>query len=437
MRKHLRRLLLTAFAGALLALPAALGACRGQGGTFFVPPDAGPSAAKPCNNTTDCGGAGICVSGVCEVVKSCMNDMDCAADHKVCHSHRFYCVQCDGTHMNECPANEACQFDFTCVAIGGSDGGTPSDAGGGDGGTQACMGNCTDRTMCSNSQVCSNGHCCPPPARCFSPNDCPAAHPNCNGSTGVCFGGDNCMMDQDCEMKTGCMGGLCTCVMGVCQQRANMCMNDNDCRVNGAYVGKYCTLQSPPNRCAMAPSCTMNSDCAQQGLLCDTQMGSDSYHHCVNGTPCPMGNECNSTQACVNHVCVQKNCLNTPSLCTAMQHCDAATAMCVNTQMGMCSTDTDCQMGFYCNTLQSPAVCQLGCRDNTSCMGGICNANHQCQTGMGMVCGMCTTDHDCPAGTHCLMGLNLCYQPCDMTTGMGCTFRPTAMCVFGNCSCFL
>jgi hypothetical protein len=422
----------------LFGIALVLGGCRGQGGTFVPKKDAGLTMSQTCNNTSDCGGNGLCVSGICQAVKSCTTDMDCAADHKVCHSRRFYCVECE--RQDQCPMGQTCQFDFTCVTIGASDhdGGTAS----GDGGPIACSGSCTDRTMCPSDQVCSNQHCCPPPARCFSPADCPQVHPECNGATGMCFGGDNCNNDMDCNTKPGCAGGVCVCMIsgsppGVCLMRQNECQSDNDCKVNMAYAGKYCTLQMPPHRCVTAPGCGSDADCAQLGLVCDTVMGSDSYGHCKNGTPCPTGNECASTEACVNQVCVPKNCLNTPSLCTSTQHCDAVTAMCVANTGGMCMIDTDCMAGYWCNTMMTPGTCQAGCRDNNDCGGAVCDANHQCQAGMGGVCGSCMSDADCPAGTHCLMGLNLCYQPCDAMTGMGCTLRPMSMCLFGNCTCFL
>jgi hypothetical protein len=423
----------------LFGLALLVGSCRGQGGSFAPPKDGGQNALT-CNSTADCAGTGLCVSGVCEAVKSCMTDSDCASEHKVCHSHRFYCVQCDGTHANECPANQTCQFDFTCVPLSSNapDGGT---GGGGDGAVQACSGTCTDRTMCSNDQVCSNGHCCPPPARCFSPADCPQNHPDCNGATGMCFGGDNCMTDADCEMKPGCAGGVCMCQIanntppGVCVMRANECMSDNDCKVNGAYVGKYCQLQMQPYKCVTAPMCTTNADCANLGLLCDTQMGSDSFDHCINGTNCSTGGSCPSDQTCVNSTCVPKNCLNTPNFCQMNQRCDAATGMCVNDTMGMCTQDTDCMMGYYCNTVQSPAVCELGCRTNADCPNGVCNAQHQCQTGMGGVCGMCTSSSQCPAGTVCVTAVGLCYQPC--TSSAQCTMRQGSSCGLFLCTCVL
>jgi hypothetical protein len=410
--------------------------CRDvQNGSRQTHPDAS-NVHLSCSTTADCNGHGICMNGVCEAVKSCMKDSDCAPMMEVCHSSRFYCVQCDGTHPNECPQGQTCQFDFTCVMIGvgNPDGGPVMN---GDAAMMTCGSTCMDRTSCTRDEVCTNGHCCTPPPRCFSDTDCPASRPSCSTMTGECIGGATCNMDTDCDGQSGCAPGACMCSMMTCVTKPDQCASDTDCRVGGAYVGKFCTVQNPPRRCVTSPSCTTDNDCTQagSGLQCDLRMGSDSINHCVNGTPCPMGNECNTMQTCVNHVCVAKNCVNTPNLCPAGQHCDQASAMCLPNTGGMCMQDTDCMTGYYCNTFMTPSLCEAGCRSNADCMGGVCDASHTCQTGMGGVCGPCMTDAQCPAGTHCLSGLGLCYQPC--AAGMTCTLRPGAMCVLGNCTCFL
>jgi hypothetical protein len=167
-------------------------------------------------------------------------------------------------------------------------------------------------------------------------------------------------------------------------------------------------------------------------------MSSDSYHHCVNGTPCPTGNECTAMQSCVNHVCVMKNCLNTANFCPMGQHCDQASATCLPDMAGNCMMDTDCMSGYYCNTAVTPQpVCQAGCRGSSDCMGGVCNAMHQCQGAMGGLCGTCMSSNDCPAGTMCLPIVNKCYQACSMASGMTCPMEHPTCNMFGFCSCFM
>ena len=405
-------------------------ACRGQGGTFTPKEDAGETML-PCSTTADCGGQGICVAGLCQQVRSCQDDDDCASEGKVCHTNRFYCVECDGQHADECPANFTCQYDFTCVMVGG---------GGTDAGTSMCSGNCTDRTECGPDNVCKDGACCPPPTRCFSPNDCPVSQPECNGATGECFGGSGCFNDMDCDDEPGCGGGICRCDIGMappgnCVLRDNECDTDDDCRMNGAYVGLFCTINATPRRCLTAPDCTSDAQCVSEGLICDLAPGSDSNGKCVNGMPCtPGGMECNpTTQICdpMSMVCVGQNCINTPTLCMPDETCDPATGQCV--QSG-CMVDTDCNTGFWCNTAQG--MCQPGCRDNSDCgAGGVCDANHQCQTMTG-VCGACMDDADCPAGTRCVDATMMCHETCSMAGGMPCS-DPNRQCIFGNCSCFL
>lgn len=402
-------------------------ACRGQGGVPFTPGDDAGNVMISCSTTADCGGQGICVAGLCQVVRSCQTDQDCASEGKVCHSTRSYCVECDGTHVDECPANSTCQFDFTCVQIG-----NPSDAG-----IQQCSGSCADRTECGPDNVCKNAMCCPPPARCFSPADCPVSAPECNGATGECFGGNGCFTDADCDDEPGCAGGACRCDIGAappgtCRVRMDECQSDMDCWMNGAYVGLFCTINSPPKRCLMAPSCTSDAQCQNDGLVCDLMPGSPSNGKCVNGQPCPNGNECNpTTQACVGGVCVAKTCLNTPSLCQAGETCDPSTGQCVSSA---CTTDANCQQGFYCNLNVNPTMCEVGCRNNNDCNGGVCDANHRCQNTMGGVCGACMVDTDCPAGTRCVDATMLCHETCSTITGQMCS-DPMRQCVFGNCSC--
>lgn len=376
--------------------------CREQGGTFAATDDAG--ASSTCTTSTDCGGSGVCVAGVCQAVTACNSDGECAAQGKVCHMRRFYCVDCDGTHSNECASGQTCQFDFTCVAIGS---GAP-DAGQQGG---SCAGLCSTRGDCSAERVCRSGTCCVPPARCLSPDDCPSSRPECNGATGECFGG------QD------------------------ECGSDVDCQQGGAYVGKFCNLTTQPRQCVTAPSCGGDADCASSGLVCDLAPGSPSLSKCVNGTPCPTGNECNSTtQVCVNRVCASKTCMNFPSVCDADEICNNTTGQCVPSQGGTCAGDEDCQQRYFCNTASTPGVCELGCRGNGDCPGGICNASHRCEAAQGGICGTCNDSSECPAGTRCiqnpLTGGKVCYEGCSSQSMVSCS-DPMSLCLFGNCSCFL
>lgn len=409
-----------------LLLLALSSSCRGQNGTFTPSKDAG-SEMLSCSTTQDCGGQGICVAGICQQVMSCQTDEECAAEGKVCHANRFYCVECDGTHPGECPENQTCQFDFTCVPIGNP----PTD-----GGMPECSGSCSDRTECGPDNVCKNQACCPPPARCFSPADCPVSMPECNGATGECFGGDGCFGPGDCDDKPGCEGGACFCDIGqsppgTCRVREDECQSDEDCKMNGVYAGLFCTINSPPKRCLEAPDCTSDAQCVNDGLVCDLDPQSESNGKCVNGSPCtPGGNECNpTTQACVDGVCVAKNCLNTPSLCQPDETCDPSTGQCVSSG---CTMDTDCQPGFWCDTAASQ--CEVGCRDNSECNGGVCDASHRCQNTMGGVCGACMDDTDCPGGTRCVDATGLCHETCSMILGQMCS-DPNRQCIFGNCSC--
>ncbi|MEQ9499645.1 MAG: hypothetical protein RIT81_22350 [Deltaproteobacteria bacterium] len=404
-------------------------ACRDQGGVPVDRRDAGTSALT-CMTTTDCGGTGVCVAGLCQQVTSCNEDSECAADNKVCHNSRFFCVDCDGRE-GQCDTGFRCQFDFTCAEVTTS---TMSE--------RNCMSSCTDRSMCNPDQVCdaAMGQCCDPPRRCRSPADCPTSQPECNGANGSCFGGDGCFDDNECEQQPGCAGGLCECEIvgggsGTCVMRGAECANDMDCFDNGTYDGKYCTLAMPPPRCIEAPMCTDSVACSRLGLVCDMTQGSPSFGRCKNGDPCPMGNECGANQVCANGVCVGENCSNNPALCGQNEMCDGVSLTCVPVQGGTCTVDTDCQAGYYCET--SISECRVGCRDNSECGSGICNAMHQCEQPAGGLCGACATDADCPAGASCkdITGQMKCYEDCNTFTGQDCMIDPSATCFITVCSC--
>jgi hypothetical protein len=305
-----------------------------------------------------------------------------------------------------------------------------------------CSGSCTTRADCGQDQVCSAaGSCCPPPSRCRSPDDCPASQPECNGASGQCFGGSGCFQDADCETEAACTGGRCFCDIqgappGTCRQRPDECQADADCFVNGAFAAKFCTVANPPKRCADAPSCARDADCASFGLVCDTMAGSPSMGFCQNGQACTAGGgECPQGRICQNNVCVAQTCVNTPSLCGANETCDPVTAMCVPNNTGTCTQDSECQAGYYCDT--SSSTCRVGCRDNSECPGGICNASHQCEFPMGQFCGPCATDTDCPGGGRCVDVLGTggkCYEQCSSLLMQPCS-DPNDACIFGNCSC--
>ncbi len=423
----------------VLGLVAGITACdtTGSGNKKPVVMDAGKMQGPiTCASTQDCGGTGVCVSGLCQDVTSCSSDADCSANGQVCHAQRFFCVECDG-RSGQCGQGKTCQFDFTCVDIN-----TGTDAGSQDGAASACMGSCTDRTMCANDQVCRAGECCPPPSRCRSPADCPASAPMCNGATGECFGGDSCVNDMDCDGRAGCPAGACFCDIGAappgtCKPRPDECASDMDCYQNGMYAGKYCSLGSSPRRCLDSPNCTSDQDCAQLGLVCDLTQGSPTQGRCINGVMCTMDSECGATQVCRNNVCAAATCVEKPSICNSQtEMCDTTTGRCVPNQSGACMSHTDCQQGYYCNTAVNPARCDQGCRDNSDCPMGTCNAQHMCEYGTGALCAPCNADSDCPSGTRCadVLGMKTCREPCLIS---GCTMNPNATCVLLFCSCII
>lgn len=416
----------------LVATMLALSACDSNGGTGTTIVDAGTTTLT-CSTTSDCQGTGVCVAGLCEAVESCMSDEDCAADGKVCHSQRFFCVECDG-RTGQCAEGQTCQFDFTCVSSSSG-----SDAGVSDGGSQ-CTGSCADRTECASDAICRDGACCPPPSRCSSAEDCPTSAPQCNGATGQCFGGSGCFSDSECESETGCAGGACFCNIsgsppGTCELKPDECQTDPDCYDNGAYAMKYCALAGTPKLCQNAPSCSTDADCASLGLVCDLTAGSPSQGYCINGIECPNGTECPNGQVCVAGRCAGANCITQPSLCTSTQMCDTATGMCVDIMTGACTVDTDCATGQYCNT--AVGQCQTGCRSNADCGTGVCNAAHMCEYPNNALCGPCSSDADCPGGTECvdIAGTSLCREGCLLS--QTCTIDTTRTCVLAYCSCLL
>lgn len=370
------------------------------------------------------------MSGICQGTASCQDDAYCAGGGgDVCHQQRFFCVECDG-RPGQCPAGMGCQFDFTCAAVGGN----PA--------ADVCEGSCADRSACAEDQVCLDGQCCAPPRRCRSVEDCPRSTPECNGATGQCFGGDGCFSDPECKEQTGCAGGQCQCDLaqgapGSCRLRPDECAADSDCWQGGAFAQKVCVTQRSPRLCADAPTCGSDADCRAEGWVCDLESASPSFGFCQNGTPCtPDGAECVGDAVCDNGVCRPPNCLNTPSLCAADEICDTLTGSCMPRQGGACAVDGDCAAGFYCNA--TVGICEVGCRENSECDPGICNALHQCEYPVGQFCGPCTINADCPASSDCvdvpLVG-QICLEQCLPFINIGCS-DPTQECVLAYCNCF-
>jgi hypothetical protein len=187
--------------------------------------------------------------------------------------------------------------------------------------------------------------------------------------------------------------------------------------------------------CPPPESCSSSEDCPMARPECN-----GFTEKCFGGDECFGDSECDpATPSCIDGVCTTNDCLQIPGLCQGSEVCDPETGRCVPNPLVPCPNgDTDCQSGYYCDVTLDPDECRLGCRGDGDCLGGLCNASHQCEGGTPAgLCEPCNTDADCPAGTTCSEGLpgKLCYESCNAYLGELCVLDPSAQCVLIICSC--
>jgi hypothetical protein len=144
---------------------------------------------------------------------------------------------------------------------------------------------------------------------------------------------------------------------------------------------------------AVGNACAVNSDCASNWCLADSDDRGRKLCACVSPADCPL-----PTDLCQNGACRPQICFTAPA----------------------CSIDTDCGSGRICRN----GVCFQTCNDTPDCCTGCASCLCEPSKSRDFVCldtgtfiGTCVVDSDCPPGSLCGVEVNgenqhLCERAC-------------------------
>ncbi len=209
---------------------------------------------------------------------------------------------------------------------------------------------CASRLDCPGKLGCVDGICGP----CARDRDC-LVNEWCHPLTSLCqpFGGDECRLNEDCDLGSFCVQGYCKGADDVVP-----CSADDDCAAS-----ERC---DPLNLvCIDDLGCNRDADCAVQEV-CDL-----ASNHCISAcTPanqdviCGYGLVCDENGRCVE-----------------------------------CFSDDQCGVGMRCNTETMRCEGENACVTNRDCLPGqICNPQtYQCTVPTPA----CLSNADCASGTIC------------------------------------
>jgi hypothetical protein len=378
-----------------------------------------PFVCGACAGDADCttayGAGHICNSGVC-VTGSCHDSAGCGAG-QVCDLSSHTCSGCGSAPAGDAACQGDARYGSTYICQG-----------------NACIvGNCHTAATCNNTaQVCNSFTC----GGCSSTADCTNAY----GANHVCTGGacvsGNCNTEADCGGNQLCLSNACVaCPAGP--------TGDAQCVTQYGALHICLGGQCLPGNCH-----DTSTDCIGVGQLC----GISAAHTCGScGSGSTGDNACKgdttygSGDICLTGSCVQGDCHDTSTDCTAGKICGVSTAhTCGNCGAGS-TGDTECTNDSrYTGDICFQGLCGAGNCHATSadCTGP--NAGLICAVSAANTCGSCTSDSQCQSDA--FYGAN---DICNTTTGKcvsaactpnasacsanGSDFCCGASCVSGNC----
>ncbi|MEE8408402.1 MAG: hypothetical protein V3T05_02235 [Myxococcota bacterium] len=338
-----------------------------------------------CTDGIECR-SGICNGGQCEDAATCIDHADCNSS-QYCHFPSNWTPGTSGECAGPCGSNAACDAfmqecrDGRCYT------------------NQDCNPD-HDSSDCPPGEVCNRQSrvCTAPPTECYFDEQCPAGWLCDTVTEFECYDPNalgECTVDADCNSEPGCETG-CECFDGACRTTGGCDPRLDPLSECGA--GNYCA----GGVCRPATACADQGTCTAYGLLCDDPDG-DGTSHCVNPPPCQQpGNTCTDA----THTCRQN--LN-PPVCLPADDCE-------------CNQDSTCPTERYCELFT--CACQVGCRDNASCIGqcGTPTIPIPCTNDDGCQSGVCGTDGNCSE----------CYCGSDHTCSSTVVVDPGADCNGGQ-----
>jgi hypothetical protein len=358
-----------------------------------------------CSSDLDCGPTSACINALCTPLPSCADGASCDANSMCNCDDR--CVPMVGnpcTQDNMCPVSEYCN---TCegqckprVAPCAPCASTlscerPADlcAGIGAQAQDVCLRACAGQGTCDNL---GPGYEC---QDFDGATYCIPASGTCEGLTG-CSLDSECPPDQFCNERQQCQPGCeedTSCPNGqLCQglRCAPPCTVDTECGQEGAVC-------DDEGRCQIPGGCQSSRDCSEAETYCDLDQ-----LRCVSG--CQVDDDClNAAQECLGGRCRPRGCSGNYQ-CAFGEVCDLESRSCQRAEGRHCEADCDpeaaetaCgEMGQRCLSLKDEEDMDLG----SFCFEPCQPEPNACPQGYS-----CTPIEDPNAGE-----ISLCVRRCDL-----------------------
>ena len=385
----------------------------------------------PCNDGSQCTVADSCLEGVCKpgATISCNDQNPCTNDNCLPQ------VGCTHTNNNEpCDDQDPCSTSDSCSG-GGCLGVGFQDC---DDGNPCTTDFCNPMLGCdhnNNKASCDDGNVCTVGDKC--------SLGKCQGGAPVsCNDGNPCTADS-CDKQSGCtydpLAGECDdlnqcttgdqCINGVCMgQGAYDCDDDNPCTLDICLPQGGCSHENLPGPCSDNDPCTVNDQCLEgkctpgPQLVCNdgnacTQDGcgpGGCQYEPLTGDQCDDGNECTSTDACVDGKCAGTGAVDCDddNICTT-NYCDPGKGCVQVLNNAPCDDGDVCTLSDTCQLGECIGAAMLSCQDSNACTTDSCDPQAGCQ--FIPVEGQCNDGISCTIGDHCVNGqcLPTAFDACD------------------------
>ncbi len=426
------------------------------------------NSCSACTSNSDCtatnayGTDHVCSAGACKA-GNCLAKGDCAATGTICGEQTpLTCGACTGANADNdcvseygtghicnggacvtgtchdsagCGAGQVCNLSsHTCTGCGsGTAGDTTCQGDTKYGPTYICqgnaciVGNCHTAASCNNpAQVC-NGFTC---GMCSTNADCSsttAYGPNHVCSGGACISG-TCASSADCGNNQLCVSHACVaCTAGAA--------GDAQCMGDTQYGAMHICLAG---QCVAGNCHDTSSECIGAGQIC----GITVPHTCGScGTGSAGDAACKADTAtygngdiCLSGACVQGDCHDTSTDCTAGKLCSLSSHTCGNCGAGSAG-DTQCTgdpryTGDICfQGLCGPGNCHAASSDCTGTNAGLICGVHTANT-----CGSCTSDSQCKSDAF-YGSTDICNTTTGKCVSAGCTPNSSACLANGSDYC--
>ena len=381
--------------------------------TAFACGACGGGAAGDTQCANEYGAGHICNSGVC-ITGSCHNSSTCGTG-QVCDLSSHTCTGCGSGAAGDTTCQGDAKYGSTYICQ-----------------ANACIvGNCHTAATCNNTaQVCNSFTC----GMCSTNADCTNAY----GANHVCSGGScvsgNCNNSGQCGGNQLCINHACTaCTAGSTGDA--QCVGDTQYGAMHVCLGGQC----------LAGNCHDTSGDCTGGQIC----GISAAHTCGScgsgssgDTSCKSDTTYGSGDICLAGGCVQGDCHDTSTDCSAGKICGVSTAhTCGNCSAGstgdtQCTMDTRYGSGDICfQGLCGAGNCHATSMDCTGASAGLI-----CGASAANTCGSCSSDSQCKsdafygANDICNTTTGKCVSAACSPNSAACSANGTDYCCGGSCT---